>query len=649
MPEFLIRSFFAIAIAIGQRHHYFYSTMQNQDGFFQGSVRERMDREKICFRFMNASRREFLAGASAMAVSGWASGAVTERNRLEEFAYSQVRLTEGPVAAMHRRINTHFLTLDEDRLLKVYRQRAGLPAPGTDMGGWYDADGFVPGHLIGQIISGLSRMYANTRDPEPAAKARRLVRGYQEAFEKDANPFASEKGSTTWPCYLLDKYEIGLLDAATLAGIAEARDLLPRVIEAAMPFIPDHTYDRTPESPKQAPYDEPYILPENLFRAYELTGRKQFLDMARLYLLDREFFDPLAAGSNILPGKHGYSHAIALSSGAKAYEVLGDEKYFRAVRNAWDMIEQTQQYASGAWAPKETFVEPGSNQLADSLTTTRDHFETPCCFYAHAKATRYLTRFTGESRYGDALERALFNTILGALDPDDDGGYFYYSDYQAGAVKGYYKRKWPCCAGTLLQSVADYPLNLYFHDAQGVFVNLYAGSELRWEVNRVPVRLIQTTAYPESERIEFVVQPDTPIEFSIRLRIPSWLDRPAHLSVNGKPAPEKAQRGTFAVLHRRWNRGDRISLTLPFSLHAAPIDARHRQLVAMMHGPLMLAAVNPPERLEATDAALAAMTPVPGKLSEFECAVPGAKLRFQPWYRLQRQPYSVYFNRTAAS
>src|SRR5262249_3148563 len=162
------------------------------------------------------------------------------------------------------------------------------------------------------------------------------------------------------------------------AGIDEARALLPRVIEGARPLIPDHTFDR--KGVQNPPYDEPYVLPENLFNTYALTGERRFLDLAKLYLLDREFFDPLSEGVNILPGKHGYSHVIALSSGAKAYEVLGDPKYLRALRNAWDMIEQTQQYASGAWAPKETFVRPKSGELAGSLTTTRDHFETPCCF-----------------------------------------------------------------------------------------------------------------------------------------------------------------------------------------------------------------------------------------------------------------------------
>ena len=57
---------------------------------------------------------------------------------------------------------------------------------------------------------------------------------------------------------------------------------------------------------------------------------------------------------------------------------------------------------------------------------------------------------------GTAWSGCCCNTILGSIDPDNDGGYFYYSDYHAQARKGYYKQKWPCCAGTLVQSVADY-------------------------------------------------------------------------------------------------------------------------------------------------------------------------------------------------
>src|SRR5690242_9560080 len=105
------------------------------------------------------SRRTFVQGALSAAAysmvpasaSAWAHDPPTES--LEEFSYSDVRLTGGPLKDHFDRIHASYLALDNDRLLKVYRQRAGLPAPGRDMGGWYDADGFVPGHSLGQYIS----------------------------------------------------------------------------------------------------------------------------------------------------------------------------------------------------------------------------------------------------------------------------------------------------------------------------------------------------------------------------------------------------------------------------------------------------------------------------------------------------------------
>lgn len=585
------------------------------------------------------SRRGFLGASASLALANRAPAAPDQRRKLREFSYGDVSLTGGPLARQAERLRAHYLTLDDDRILKVYRQRAGLPAPGEDMGGWYDADGFVPGHLIGQFISGLARFAASTNDPRCAAKANALLSGYGTTLGPKDYPFAAEKASTTWPCYVLDKYEIGLLDAASLMGNGEARRLLPRVIAGATPYIPDHTYDRGPDSPKQAPYDEPYILPENLFRVWELTGDRQYFEMAKKYLLNAEFFDPLAEGRNILPGKHGYSHVIALSSGAKAYEVLGDEKYLRAIRNAWDMLDQTQEYASGAWAPQEAFVRPGSGELGASLTATHDHFETPCGYYAHSKLARYLLGFTGEARYADGLERVLLNTVLGAIDPGGDGEYFYYSDYHAQARKGYYKRKWPCCAGTLLQSVADYPLNLYFWSPGSLYVTLFAPSEVRWHAGGVPVTVTQRTAFPEGETVELHVAPAKAVEFTLHVRVPAWASG-ARLLVNGKLAA--AVPGAFAAIRRTWRPNDRVELSLPFSFRTAPVDHRNPQLAAVMYGPLMLVAVDPPAEFAAERDRLLRMRPFGSGPLAFECETASGPLQFRPFYQVRDQVYSTY-------
>lgn len=589
------------------------------------------------------NRRQFLkAGAAAWAI-GRAGAAPGEDGPLNEFGYADVSLTGGRLKSQYDMVHSHFLSLDNDRLLKVYRQRAGLPAPGEDMGGWYDADGFVPGHTLGQYISGLSRIYATTKDQACADKVSALVKGFAATLGKDGYPFASEKAATTWPCYILDKYEAGLLDASRLVGDSSAREVLVETIRGAIPHIPDHTYDRGPDSPKQAPYDEPYILPENLFNTYQLTGDRKYLEMAKLYLLDHEYFDPLAQNRNLLPGKHAYSHAIALSSAARAYEVLGEPKYLAAIRNAWDMIATTQQFASGGWGPKEAFVTPHEGKLGESLTTTRDHFETPCGCYAHTKLARYLLRFTGESRYGDGLEQIIYNALLASKDPGGDGEYFYYSDYQAMARKGYYKKKWPCCSGTLIQSVADYALDIYFHRGTSLYVIFYMPSQARWNVGGAPVTVSQETQYPDHGEVEILVRVARPVEFSVNLRIPGWVESGAEISVNDKRADVPAERNTFAEIRRRWRDKDTIRLKLPLGFRVAPVDEMNPQRVAVMRGPQMMVAVNPAENLRDT----ALMLPgkpeaIAHRVAAFSLPDTGGALELVPFNAVRDETYTTY-------
>jgi hypothetical protein len=110
-----------------------------------------------------------LASTSSPETEG-AAQAGTPREKLYLFRYSDVKLTGGPLRSHFDRIHAAYLALDEDQLLKVYRQRAGLPAPGPDMGGWYDAEAFAPGHSFGQYVSGLARFAEATGDAATQAK-----------------------------------------------------------------------------------------------------------------------------------------------------------------------------------------------------------------------------------------------------------------------------------------------------------------------------------------------------------------------------------------------------------------------------------------------------------------------------------------------
>lgn len=597
------------------------------------------------------SRRGFLQQIAATAAvtqlkpsRSWAASVqLAKREKLSVFRYSDVKLTGGPLRAQQERIHASYLALDEDKLLKVYRQRAGLSAPGADMGGWYDAEGFGPGQVFGQIISGLSRFYNSTGDPATQAKVQRLVNGFAATIGSDNYWYPSLKASTASAAYTLDKVIIGLLDANRFAQVSSSVEIARRCIQGSLLYLPARPYESF-EEPKQAESDEPYTLPENLFYAYEVTQEQQYLDLAKKYLAD-SFFDPLSRGENVLPGLHAYSHVNALSSAARAYLVLGQEKHLQAAQNAWQMLDSTQSYASGGWAPGEHFVVPNRGQLGDSLDQTHAHFETPCGSYAHLKLCRYLLRVTADARYGDSLERVLYNTVLGAKDPAGDGRAFYYSDYHSSARKAFYSDKWPCCSGTLPQVVADYSISCYFSGPDGIYVNLFTPSEVNWRIGNVPVKLAQVTGYPEADSTELRITAAAPVEFTIYLRIPGWLQKPAQIAVNGENAPVKTEPGTFAAIRRRWQTNDAIELQLSPSPRLQKIDDQHPDIVALMRGPLMMVALQPSVTI-AEKSVLEVSNRAEGSSGTYEMATVSQKLRFIPFYKVGDEEYTTYLRRS---
>lgn len=583
------------------------------------------------------TRREFVAGMAAAAMMprfAWASAPRSAAMEFREFDYGDVELTGGPLKAQYDRVHAAYLALDNDRLLKGYRERAGLPAPGAPMGGWYGPDGFVPGHSLGQYISGLARIGRTTGDPACSAKVKALVEGFGATLGSRDQIYAGPNAEKVWPSYILDKHLIGLMDAYHLSSVEDARTLIPRVFHGALPYIPEQGRDRIGK--KNPPYDETYVLPENLFAAYELTGERALYERARAYLLDREYFDPLAAGKDVLPGRQAYSHAIALSSAGKAHLVLGEEKYLRAMQNACELLRTDQQYATGGWGPNEQFVEPHKGKLYESLHTTEDHFETPCGSYAAIKLARYLLCATGDARYGDGLERVVLNGVMAVKEPDSDGDYPYYSSYNARARKTYYPKKWPCCSGTLVQGVADYVKNIYFRAADGVAVNFYAPSRVQWKQDGTAVELSQQTGYPLDGAVKLHVECAAPVRFTLRLRIPQWVDGMPAIRVNGKPIYVEMQRG-FAVLRRQWKSGDEVALDLPMSFRREAIDDLHPHTVAVLRGPVVYAELNPKQEQAALDAE--AWKPMAGASGFYSAA----ERTFAPFYAVGGESYTMYF------
>src|SRR5271169_5459796 len=236
-----------------------------------------------------------LATRRLRAMSGQGSVSLAVIPPLSVFNYSQVELLDGLFRQQFDNNHNLYLHLDEDALLKPFRHRMGMPAPGPDMGGWYDdADdfnekdnfhAFIAGHSFGQYLSGLARACAGTGSKPTQEKVQRLVRGFGETVEPSGKFYVDYR----LPGYTFDKTCCGLIDAHEFAADPIALNVLKRSTDAVLPHLPEKALSRAeqearPHKTIAYTWDETYTLPENFFLAYQRSGDKRYRELGERFI-----------------------------------------------------------------------------------------------------------------------------------------------------------------------------------------------------------------------------------------------------------------------------------------------------------------------------------------------------------------------------
>ncbi len=601
------------------------------------------------------SRRTFLkAGSAALGVAATAElhlpllhAATADEPLLNTLPYSDVALASEPHEQQLRETHAVLMGLNEDSMLRPLRAMAGMPAPGASLEGWYAYNpdyepkkgnpGFAPAHSFGQWVSALARYYAITGDTGTRDKVLRLTGLYRQTIS------AGCYTKTRFPAYNYDKFVCMLMDAHSFAHDPDAWAILDQTTDTALPNLPAHVVPHgvswRPGTDESYTWDESYTMPENLFLAAQRGAGNRYHQMAFRYLEDKDYFAPLSRGVDAMAGQHAYSHVNALCSAMQAGILGGSAMHMAAGKHGFDLLE-AQSYATGGWGPDEQLRRPASDDLYTSLTKSHASFETPCGSYAHTKLTRYLLQVTRDGRYGDSMERVIWNTVLGAKQLEHDGHAFYYSDYNNDGHRRYHPDAFPCCSGTLPQVVADYRINSYLRDANGLYVVLYMPSSVRWDQDGVKATLSQTHSYPMDGELRMLVTVSRPKQFAIRLRIPAW-SRGATVSVNGKPADMQMTRG-FATLHRRWESGDRIDLHLPLENRLEAINAHHPDTVALVRGPLVLFPIGQPQPVTQKELLGARRS----SAQMWEVTTAKGKIQFVPFTGIADREYATYLTTT---
>ena len=291
---------------------------------------------------------------------------------------------------------------------------------------------------------------------------------------------------------------------------------------------------------------------------------------------------------------HAVRAAYCYSAMADIAMETGDAQYHSAVKSLWDNLVNKKYYVTGGIGSGETSEGFGKNYSLPNNAYCESCSDCGEIFFQHRMNLAYH-----EARYADLMEETLYNAVLGSVDlPAKNFTYVNPLD-QDFARYGWHGC--PCCVGNIPRTLLELPTWIYATDDAGVFVNLYLGSTVNvGRVTGTDLQIVQRTDYPWNGKVELVVNPKSTAKFSLRLRSPNrntsalYQATPAadgitSISVNGKIITPEIQDG-YAVITRRWKRGDKVELELPLRVQRVTADERvvaDRGRVALRYGPLI--------------------------------------------------------------
>ena len=308
---------------------------------------------------------------------------------------------------------------------------------------------------------------------------------------------------------------------------------------------------------------EPIVL------LYRQTGDKRYLDFAR-YIVSAwdnkrgpKILTQQLSGAPVNKTANGKAYEMLsnLVGLCEFYRATGEPKYLNAVKNAWQDIVTNRLYITGSASSFEHFQD--DHRLPRDA---KSNICETCVTVTWLQLNLQLLRLTGEAKYGDELERALYNHLTAAQRPDG-GDWCYYTPLEG---KKQYDAGITCCHSSGPRGLALAPQTAYLcsHDKQGdtLLISTFESSKATLELDGTKVTIEQQSDFPLMGRGVITVRPDKPASFAIYVRVPSWLE---WLRLNGDGTSfASRQAGWLNKPKRLWHDGDTIHLTYDLTLRA---------------------------------------------------------------------------------
>lgn len=526
---------------------------------------------------------------------------------LTAIAPGNVALRSGLFRERRELAKAYVLRLQTANLLQNHLLEAGvrIDRPYEQMHqGWESPHGQLRGHFAGHWLSAAAHFSATDHDPFLTARVREVVRELQRCQQLNHGQWVGSipekyfallaEGRPVWsPQYTLHKTLMGLLDAYRVAGDPAALTVLGRAAD---------WYEAWTEGLVRAGRGEVVYhgecagMLELWADLYAVTRDARYLALAGRYARP-DLFSALLAGRDPLSNDHANASIPWIQGAARLYEVTGEVRYREIVEAFWRQAVETRgMFATTGSNAGEFWVPPG--QFGRFLgSRTQEH----CTVYNMIRVAEFLFRWTGEARYADYIERALYNGILAQQHPGT-GLVAYFLPLQPGAKKqwGTETHDFWCCHGTLVQAQALFEDLIYYRSADGVTVGQFIPSQAALGPEGGRIRIGQR--FDPGDRADFSraddlthavleleLDSDETSPWTLRVRQPAWAAGAAEVAVDGQAVAATVTPSGFIELTRSW-RAATVRIAFPKRVTREPLPGDARRF-ALLDGPVVLAAL----------------------------------------------------------
>jgi hypothetical protein len=363
------------------------------------------------------------------------------------------------------------------------------------------------------------------------------------------------------------------------------------------------------------------IIETGLIKLYEVTGKKEYFDLAKYFLDHRgdpENHELFGAYSQdhlpVIQQDEVVGHAVrAVYMYAGMTDIAAIEKdtaYLKAVNALWDNMVTKKMYITGGIGAKHEGESFGENYELPNLTA----YNETCASIGDVYWNHRLHNLTGDVKYFDVIERTLYNGLISGLSLDGEK-FFYPNALESDGVykfnQGACTRKdWfdcSCCPTNVIRFIPAMPGLIYSKTDDTIFVNLYAANDATVDLKDQAVQVSQETTYPWNGKVKLTLDPEETGEFTMKFRVPGWIrnqvlpsdlyhyanpvDQNSTITINGEAIDAVAENGYY-TLSREWKAGDVVNLEFPMEVRkviANPLVEENKDKMSLEYGPIVYA------------------------------------------------------------